>query len=225
MIRTVIAEDELLTRSALVGILGAEPDIEVVSDCDRAEAVARIGAHEPDVVLLGFALPAADGFSVLADVRALPNRPAVAVLAARVGEDCVSAALRLGAEGFLLKDMAPEQLVHSVRILAGGGGVLAPVVGRQVIDGYLATRGGRGSDDLLTALTSREQDVLDCLTDGLSNQEIAVRLHMGVSTVKEHVSAILLKLKVSNRVQAALLAQRNGLSGVGRAAPGRKAVG
>ncbi|MGW9301672.1 response regulator [Streptomyces cyaneofuscatus] len=116
-----MADDELLTRSALVGILGAEPDIEVVADCDRAEAVARIGAHEPDVVLLGFALPAADGFSVLADARALPNRPAVAVLAARVGEECVSVALRLGAEGFLLKDMAPEQLVHPVRILAGGG--------------------------------------------------------------------------------------------------------
>ncbi|WP_308295525.1 response regulator transcription factor [Streptomyces sp. MUM 178J] len=220
-------DDESMTRSALAGILRAEPDMEVVADCDRAEAVARIRGYEPDVVLFGFVMPPSDGFSVLAEMRTIPNRPAVAVLTAFDDEEHVSAALRLGADGFLLKDMAPEQLVHSVRILAGGGGVLAPVVGRQVIDGYLAARGGRGDQDLLTALTSRERDVLDCLTDGLSNQEIAARLHMGVSTVKEHVSAILLKLKVSNRVQAALLAQRIELSsaGAGGAAPGREAAG
>ncbi|MEU1277916.1 response regulator transcription factor [Streptomyces sp. NPDC005805] len=225
----IVVDEESLARSALVGILGAEPDMEVVADCDRAESAARIRACRPDVVLLGFSMPAADGFSVLADVRTMPGRPAVAVLAAFAGEEHVSAALRLGADGFLLKDMAPEQLVHSVRILAGGGGVLAPVVGRQVIDGYLATRGGRGDRDLLTSLTSREREVLGCLTDGLSNQGIAARLHMGVSTVKEHVSAILLKLKVGNRVQAALLAQRNGLncaaSGADGAARGREAAG
>ncbi|MGW7357725.1 LuxR C-terminal-related transcriptional regulator [Streptomyces sp. NPDC054802] len=205
-------DEELLARSALVGILEAEPDMEVVADCDGTEAVARIGIHEPDVVLLGVVRPTVDGLSVLADVRTMPNRPAVAVLTALTGEEHVTAALGLGADGFLLKDMAPEQLVRSIRILAEGGGVLAPVVGRQVVHGYLAARGGRGDRALLATLTSRERDVLGCLTGGLSNREIAARLYMSVSTVKEHVSAILLKLKVSNRVQAALYAQRNELS-------------
>jgi DNA-binding NarL/FixJ family response regulator len=136
--------------------------------------------------------------------------PIVAMLTTFDTDEYVVAALRAGAAGFLLKDTDPEDLAHQVRTLAGGGLVLASKVTRAVVDGYLETV--RPADlPGVDRLTSRERDVLILLAEGLSNAEIGARLHLGVGTVKDHVSAILGKLRVGSRVQAALVAERAGL--------------
>jgi DNA-binding NarL/FixJ family response regulator len=128
-------------------------------------------------------------------------------------DDQVTAALRAGAVGFLLKDTEPEQLIHAVRVLATGGSVLSPVVTRTVIGGYVASAADPDVVELIAAMTDREREVLALLGEGLSNLEISQRLFLSVGTVKEYVSTILTKLGAANRVRAAVLAHRAGLVG------------
>ncbi|MDH6127619.1 response regulator transcription factor [Kitasatospora sp. GP82] len=212
-IRVLIVDDEILVRSGLGLIVGSAPDLEVVGDCSGGQAEDRVVALRPHVVLLDIRMPDLDGISVLRRLRALPSPPAVAMLTTFDTDEYIGTALRSGAAGFLLKDTAPEQLVHAVRVLAAGGSVLSPTVTRTVISGYV--EGGSGPDAEATALTrgltGRELDVLALLGEGLSNAEIADRLFLGTGTVKDHISAILGKLGAANRVQAAVVANRAGL--------------
>ncbi|MFE2724519.1 response regulator [Kitasatospora sp. NPDC059327] len=210
--RVLIVDDEILVRSGLGLIVGSAPDLEVVGDCSGGQAEAYVQRLRPHVVLLDIRMPDLDGISVLRRLRALPDPPAVAMLTTFNTDEYIGTALRAGAAGFLLKDTAPEQLVHAVRVLAAGGSILSPTVTRTVIGGYVD---GGGPDaeaaSLARTLTSRELDVLALLGEGLSNAEIADRLFLGTGTVKDHISAILGKLGVANRVQAAVVAHRAGL--------------
>ncbi|MFJ1753677.1 response regulator [Kitasatospora sp. NPDC088134] len=211
-IRVLIVDDEVLVRSGLGLIVGSAPDLEVVGDCSGGQAEALTRALAPQVVLLDVRMPDLDGISVLRRLRALPDPPVVAMLTTFDTDEYIGTALRAGAAGFLLKDTAPEQLVHAVRVLATGGSVLSPTVARTVISGYVDGGGPDLAAAALTCrLTGRELDVLALLGEGLSNSEIADRLFLGTGTVKDHISAILGKLGAANRVQAAVLAHRAGL--------------
>ncbi len=221
MIRVAVVDDEQLVRSGLRMILGTAPDIDVVADCGGGEAVATVLRHAPDVVLLDIRMPDVDGLTVLRTLRAHPRPPAVAMLTTFDADEYLAAALRAGAAGFLLKDTDPDQLVRSVRTLAGGGSVLDPGVTRAVIGGYLAAEAESTAAAAVRTLTPREREVLAHLGAGLANPQIAERMGLAPSTVKDHVRAVLGKLGGVNRVQAAVVADRAGLVASGREGAGR----
>lgn len=220
MIRVMVVDDEALVRSGFELILSAADDIEVVATTAGAAAVDTVRAEGPDVVLLDIRMPDVDGLTVLRQLRALPEPPVVAMLTTFDADEYILTALRSGAAGFLLKDTEPDQLAQLVRTLAAGGVVMSPKASRAVwqshpgaavVDDEDATRVGR--------LTEREREVLVLIAEGLSNAEIGMRIHLSAGTVKDHVSAILTKLRVGSRVQAALLAQRAGLLDEGQRRP------
>jgi DNA-binding NarL/FixJ family response regulator len=211
VIRVVVVDDEALVRSGFRLILNAADDIEVVATATGSQAVREITLQKPDVVLLDVRMPDVDGLTILREVRAFANPPVVAMLTTFDSDEYIAAALRSGAAGFLLKDTDPEQLAHLVRTLAGGGVVLSPKVTRSVVDRYLDSGAGSPTSARIDKLSNREREILIQVAEGLSNSDIAAGVHLSVGTVKDHVSAIFGKLKVSTRVQAALLAQRAGL--------------
>lgn len=215
MVRVIVVDDEELVRSGFRLILQAAGDIEVVATVTGAEAVKEAGLHRPDVVLLDIRMPDVDGLTVLRQLHGLPNPPVVAMLTTFDADEYIATALRSGAAGFILKDTAPDQLAQLVRTLAAGGVVLSPKVTRTVVDGYLGSGAGSPAASQVDQLSEREREVLVLVAHGLSNGDIARRIHVSVGTVKDHVSAILTKLRVGSRVQAALVAQRAGLLGNG----------
>lgn len=224
MIQVVIVDDEPLLRVGIRSILEAQRDIRVVADCDGPEAVEAVRRHAPEVVLLDLRMPRRDGLTVLAGLRALPEPPAVAMLSTFSADENIATALRAGASGFLLKDTAPRDLAHAVRLLGAGGTAFSPGVAGTVIDGYLrhpAAGPAAGRERLLARLTERERQVLRMLSTGLSNARIGSRMLLSPATVKDHVSVILRKLELENRVQAAVFAHAAGLV----PAPGQPAPG
>ncbi|MCT9079877.1 response regulator [Streptomyces fulvoviolaceus] len=208
----MVVDDEALVRSGFRLILSAADDIEVVATTTGGEAVDAVRAEGPDVVLLDIRMPDVDGLTVLRELRALPGPPVVAMLTTFDADEYILTALRSGAAGFLLKDTEPDQLAQLVRTLAAGGVVMSPKASRAV---WQSHPGATAVDDEEAArvgrLTGREREVLVLIAEGLSNADIGGRLHLSAGTVKDHVSAILTKLRVGSRVQAALLAQRAGL--------------
>ncbi|MFE7271908.1 response regulator [Streptomyces sp. NPDC057623] len=212
MIRVVVVDDEALVRSGFQLILGAADDIEVVATAQGGEAVETVRRERPDVVLLDIRMPDVDGLTVLQRLRTLPEPPVVAMLTTFDADDYILTALRTGAAGFLLKDTEPDQLAHLVRTLAAGGVVLSPKASRAI---WSSHPGAAAADDAeagrVGRLTEREREVLVLIAEGLSNADIGARIHLSSGTVKDHVSAILTKLRVGSRVRAALLAQRAGL--------------
>ncbi|MFD0304347.1 response regulator [Streptomyces sp. NPDC127119] len=211
MIRVLVVDDEALIRTGFEHILSAVDDIEVVGAVVGGQAVAAAGRLTPDVVLLDIRMPDVDGLSVLAQLRLLPAPPVVAMLTTFDMDEYVAAALRSGASGFLLKDTDPVQLPVLVRTLAQGGVVLSSSITRTVVNGYLASGPQQAALRRVTRLTGREKAVLILIAEGLPNAAIASQLHLSTGTVKDHVSALLSKLRVGSRVQAALLAERAGL--------------
>ncbi|WBO61924.1 response regulator [Streptomyces camelliae] len=209
VIRVVVVDDEALVRSGFQLILNAADGIEVVATVSGAEAVARVREERPDVVLLDIRMPDVDGLTVLREVRTLPDAPVVAMLTTFDTDEYVLAALRHGAAGFLLKDTEPEQLAQMVRTLAAGGIVMSPKASRTLLLSHPGTEAVDAEETArVERLTARERDVLMLVTEGLSNTDIGTRLHLSAGTVKDHVSAIFAKLRVTSRIQAALLAQR-----------------
>jgi DNA-binding NarL/FixJ family response regulator len=213
VIRAMIVDDEALVRSGLGLILGSAADIEVVAACDGVHAVEEVQRHRPDVVLLDLRMPGVDGLTVLRELARWPHPPAVAMLTTFDTNDYVAQALSSGAAGFLLKDTEPEQLMHAVRVLAGGGKILSPGVTEAVIGGYLGSGARPGLGARISTMTPRERDVLALIGEGLSNADIGRRLYLSTATVKDHVSAVLAKLAVTNRVQAAVIARDAGIMG------------
>jgi DNA-binding NarL/FixJ family response regulator len=211
MVRVMIVDDEALVRSGLGLILDSADDIEVVATSDGIHAVEEARRHRPDVMLLDLRMPQMDGLAVLRALEAQPCRPRVAMLTTFDADEFIARALGGGAAGFLLKDTEPEQLIHAVRMLAAGDSVLSPAVTRTVINGYLD--GGARPVDVarIHAMSQRERDVLGLLGQGLSNADIGRRLHLSTATVKDYVSAVLVRLEVSNRVQAAIVAHQVGV--------------
>ncbi|WP_309112789.1 response regulator transcription factor [Saccharothrix sp.] len=212
MIRVVVVDDEALVRSGFGLILGAAEDIEAVATAGGGDAVETVRRTRPDVVLLDIRMPDVDGLTVLRALRAMPDPPVVAMLTTFDTDEYILTALNSGAAGFLLKDTEPEQLPHLVRTLAADGVVLSPKASRTLLRGHPGTEPALDEDAArVRLLTAREREVLVLVAEGLSNADIGARVHLGAGTVKDHVSAILSKLRVTSRVQAALLAQRAGL--------------
>ncbi|WP_204300601.1 response regulator transcription factor [Actinoplanes campanulatus] len=208
-IRLVIADDDALVRAGLRILVGGSPDIEVVAEAgDGAEAVTASEAHWPDVILMDIRMPRVDGLVATRRIRGRPNAPQVIVLTTFDADEYVLEALRGGAAGFLLKGTPPREILAAVRSVAAGSASLSPTVIRRLIDHVAdpeaGTRRARARTRL-AALTDREREVAVLVGHGRSNAEIATGLRMSVPTVKGHVSRLLSKLTLNNRVQIALL--------------------
>lgn len=210
-IRVLLADDQTLVRSGFRLILDLVPDIEVVAEAaDGARAVEAVAEHAPDVVLMDIRMPVLDGIAATEQIVGREGAPRVLVLTTFDVDDYVVEALRVGASGYLLKDVEPDDLVRAVRDVAVGQMPLAPQVLQRLVSSYV-DRGSAARDPRLDQLSARETEVLSLLGQGLTNAEIAARLFLGVPTVKTHVAALLAKLDCRDRVQAAILAQRSGI--------------
>jgi DNA-binding NarL/FixJ family response regulator len=213
VIRVVLADDQELVRSGFAMILDAQPDIEVVGEAgDGAAAIAAVGEHGPDVVLLDIRMPGLDGIEA-AKVVCAETRARVIMLTTFDQDDYVYDALYAGASGFLLKDVRRDDLVHAVRVVAAGESLLAPAVTRRLISDITRDRrrGGTTTSDRLQVLTERERETLRLLGRGLSNAEIAAAMVVSEHTVKTHVSNVLAKLGIRDRVQAVIAAYESRL--------------
>ncbi|MEV6149302.1 response regulator transcription factor [Nonomuraea sp. NPDC052129] len=209
-IRVLIVDDDALVRAGLSMILGGTGDIEIVAEAgDGSEVPPLIAAHRPDVVLMDIRMPDVDGLTATEALRAAESPPEVVVLTTFHADAQVVRALRAGAAGFLLKDIPPRELVEAIRKVAAGEPILSPAVTRQLITHVSEDGGGAGrrtdrARDLLAKLSERERDVALAVGQGKSNAAIGRELYMSVATVKAHVSRILTKLDLNNRVQIAL---------------------
>jgi DNA-binding NarL/FixJ family response regulator len=204
-IRVLLVDDERLVRTGLRAIIDAEPDLEVVGESDDGDRVVPLLLRtRPHVVLMDLRMPNVDGLAATRDIVSAALTPAVRVLVLTTFEhdDHVYAALRAGASGFLLKRATPEEMLHAIRVVAGGESLLFPATIRA-----LAARHDNAAAARISALlTDREQQVLRLMAAGLSNAEIGRQLRLGVETVKSHVRNTLRKLRVRDRTQAVVLA-------------------
>jgi DNA-binding NarL/FixJ family response regulator len=211
-ITVVIADDQRMVRQAFRIILESEPGIAVVAEAgDGSEAVELVRRHKPMVALLDIRMPVMDGLTAARRVIALGQDVKVLILTTFDADDYVYEALRAGVSGFLLKDAPADQLITAVRCIAAGDALLDPVITRRLISRFaLAARAASGLPQQLSQLTPRELDVLRLVARGLSNAEIARELVVEENTVKTHVSRILMKLGLRDRVQAVVLAYESG---------------
>ena len=216
MIKVLLVDDQPLLRTGFALVLGAEPDLEVVGEAaDGAVALAQARALRPDVVLMDIRMPTMDGIEATRRLTAAGPRPHVLVLTTFDHDEYVVEALRAGASGFLLKDVPADELVNAVRVVHRGEAIVAPSVTRRLLDRFAehlpATAAAPAEVSALSQLTEREREVLLLVARGLSNAEIAARLVLGETTVKTHVSNLLAKLGLRDRVQAVVLAYETGL--------------
>lgn len=211
--RVLLVDDDALVRTGLRLILSSSPEIEVVAQAgDGSEAVPATLAHRPDVVLMDLHMPGMDGLDATVALRALPQPPAVLVLTGFDADLHVLRALEAGANGFLLKDAAPQEIIAGVLAVARGDAVLAPRVTRFLVDHVRDTRTGHeasGARASLALLTDREREIAELVAQGLSNAQIGERLFVSEATVKTHLSRGMTKLDLTNRVQLALLVERS----------------
>jgi DNA-binding NarL/FixJ family response regulator len=213
LIRVVLADDQELVRSGFAMILSAQPDIEVVAEAGSGTAaVEAVREHAPDVVLLDVRMPQMDGIEA-ARVVCAETDCRVVMLTTFDHDDYVYDALYAGASGFLLKDVRRDDLVQAVRVVAAGEALLAPTVTRRLISELTRNRPRQGlqAAERLAVLTARELETLGLLGRGLSNAEIAVAMVVSEHTVKTHVSNVLTKLGLRDRVQAVITAYDTGL--------------
>ena len=215
-VRLLIADDDALVRAGLRMILAADPTIDVVGEAaDGRTAIRAATELRPHVVLMDIRMPELDGIAATELLRSLPEPPQVIVLTTFHLDDYVLAALRAGASGFLLKDTAPTQIVQAVHTVAGGDAMLSPAVTRRLIarfaDDTANSRRARAAERL-DVLSDRERQVAIEVARGASNADVAARLYMSEATVKAHVSRLLTKLDLTNRVQVAILVHDAGLA-------------
>ncbi|CAN5876192.1 response regulator transcription factor [soil metagenome] len=212
MIRVVIADDQSLVRSGMRSLLEGEVDIEVVEEApDGRSAVYATLAHKPHVVLMDIRMPVMDGLTATRQLIESGSDARVLILTTFDLDEYVFEALRSGASGLLLKDSTAEELVNAIRVLAAGEALLDPTVTRRVIDAFVKAPATPERADLGARLTERELEVLRLVAGGLSNSEIASKLYISHATVKSHVSSVLSKLNLRDRIQAVICAYENGL--------------
>ncbi|MEV0632089.1 response regulator [Nonomuraea wenchangensis] len=214
MIRILLADDEAMMRAGVRAILASDPELDVVAEAgDGRQAVDLAISHHPDVALLDIRMPLLDGLAAAAEIRRAAPGTAVVMLTTFGEDDYIAKALDVGAAGFLLKSGDPRELIAGIHAVAEGAAYLAPRVAQRVIAQLSGGRMARGARarDRIEVLTEREREVLALVGAGLSNAEIAGRLHIVEGTVKAYVSAILTRLDVRNRVQAAIIAHEAGL--------------
>jgi len=212
-VRVLLADDQAMVRAGFRMILESESDIEVVGEAENGEqAVAATRRLRPDVVLMDIQMPVEDGLQAtrrIADEPGLSSR--VVILTTFERDEYVFDALRSGASGFLLKNAPPEELVHAVRVVAAGDALLAPSVTRRIIEQFTQRPVNPELDKRLQLLTQREREVLVLLARGNSNAELAAELFVTEGTVKTHISSVLAKLGLRDRVQAVVLAYESAL--------------
>ncbi|WP_019545309.1 response regulator [Streptomyces sulphureus] len=216
MIRAMIVDDDALVRLGLADLLDGDEAIETVAQAsDGLRAVELATAHRIDVALVDVRMPRMDGIAATARLRALPHPPRVITLTTFDLDEYVYDSLTAGADGFLLKDTAPSEILRAVHLVASGSAMLHPAAARRLIDRYHQAGHSRAAAarKKLENLTPREREVLALLSRGETNAEIAGHLGMRESTVKAHVSRILTALEADNRVQAALRARDAGFTG------------
>jgi DNA-binding NarL/FixJ family response regulator len=213
MIRVLIADDHALARGGLRGMLAADDEVEVVGEAEDGLVAVELAQRErPDVVVMDIRMPRLDGIEATRRLVASPVPPRVLVLTTFDLDEYVYEALQAGASGFMLKDAPPSQLLEAVRAVARGDTLLAPAVTRRLVERFVARPAG---DEIARArygeLTEREQEVLVLVARGLSNAEIASALFLSEATVKTHITRILSKLELRDRVQAVVFAYENGI--------------
>ena len=220
-VRVLICDDQALVRGGFRAILDARPEIDVVGEAENgAQAVALAERRHPDVILMDIRMPVLDGIEATRKLVADGSQARVIVLTTFDLDEYVHAAIRAGASGFLLKDVTPAKLVEAIGIVAQGDALLAPSVTRRLLERFAATLPvGDQSSDALAELTAREIEVLRLLAGGLSNAEIAAELVVTEATVKTHISSMLRKLGLRDRVQAVIVAYQTGLVRLGNAPP------
>ncbi|MFE7567346.1 response regulator [Streptomyces sp. NPDC057539] len=215
----LVVDDQTVVRAGFAAVIDAEPDMTVVGEAgDGAAAVSLAEQLAPDVIVMDVRMPGLDGITATRIITGRDNPPRVLVLTTFDLDAYVFETLRAGASGFLLKDVQAAELLHGIRVVAGGESVLAPSATRRLIGHYAADRraGPMAGKDAasLDRLTARERFVLTLVASGLNNAEIAAELDITVGTVKSHVNALLRKLGVRDRVQATILAYDLGLARV-----------
>ena len=214
-IRIVVADDHEVVRSGFAGLLATQPDFAVVGvAADGAEAIRVCQEHDPDVVVMDIRMPGMDGIEATRHLTeaATVGRPRILILTTFDLDEYVYDAIRAGASGFLLKDVTAERLFDAVRVIAAGDALLAPAVTRRLIAEFASPHHHDSQPTAaLAALTPRETQVLRLVAEGLSNAEIALRLHVTEETVKSHVSRMLTKLGLRDRTQAVVTAYETGL--------------
>jgi DNA-binding NarL/FixJ family response regulator len=211
-VRVLVADDQAVVRAGFRMILEAEPDLEVVAEAaDGNEAIALAGRCRPDVALVDVRMPGLDGIAATRQLTAPPARIPVIVITTFDVDDHVFGAFAAGAAGFLLKDVAPTDLVAAVRSVTRGEGVIAPRATRRVIEAFVRSHVPDRPDPRLRTLTEREGEVLRAVAAGDSNADIARRLHLSEATVKKHVSHLLSKLDLRSRAQAVVFAYESGV--------------
>ncbi|OON75596.1 response regulator [Streptomyces tsukubensis] len=214
-VKVILLDDEELVRKGIRMILHADPDIEVVAEGDDGSvAVDLVAEHHPDVVLTDIQMPRVGGLEVARRLAALPesDRPAVAVLTTFDIDEYVYAALQHGAAGFLLKDSSPRELADAVRVLARGEAMLSPRITTKLLATFATGAVAPQARSRMGELTAREREVAVAVAQGHSNSEIAHDLLVSPSTVKVHLSRIMIKLDAANRTQVALIAHDAGLT-------------
>jgi len=213
VIRVLLADDQALVRSGFQMILSSQQEIEVVGEAeDGRQAIDLTYRLMPDVVLMDVRMPVLDGIQATRRLVELGTTARILILTTFDLDEYVYAAIRSGASGFLLKDVRPSQLVDAIRVVAEGEALLAPAVTKRLLERFAATLPTpEERAPAIATLTERERDVLELVAIGLSNAEIAARLFLGETTVKTHVSSMLRKLELRDRVQAVVLAYEAGL--------------
>ncbi len=213
MIRVLVVDDQALVRGGLRMILDAQPDIEVAGEaCDGRQALQKARELAPDVVLMDIRMPELDGIGATKRLLTTTDAPRVLILTTFDLDQYVYEAMKAGASGFLLKDVEPEQLALAVRTVAAGDALLSPTITRRLIEEFVRRPpAGSGLPAQLADLTERELDVMRLVARGLSNSEIARELFVSEATVKTHLTHILTKLRLRDRIQAVVLAYETGL--------------